>query len=81
MNTLQRFPILEPGHVPLARNADERLIDEILNLFSGLRCEVAGWIFICYGAGWELEFRPDDEMYDPRVDTVWPVVVEDPDVI
>lgn len=58
------------GHTP-----PKGLPHEVANLFPCLRCQI-----ICSWVVFEIEFCPDDEVNDLRINAVGPVIVEDLDV-
>lgn len=74
MHTFQTFPILEPHDVLDSRGKC------LLNIFFDFLARLCGRnssrrvIF-------ELEFCPDDEMYNVRVNTIRPVIVKNFDIL
>ena len=72
VNTLQALPVLEPNDI-LRRNVGAKCLVNIMrDLLTSLVCNVASiWIVV------DLELGPDDQMYDVRVNAVWPVIEKD----
>jgi hypothetical protein len=71
---LQALPVLEPYQ--LFHLGSKRLLHIRLDLLLGLFCTKAGDGIIV-----ELELCPYDEVDDGGIDAVWPVVIEDFDVL
>jgi hypothetical protein len=72
MHTLQRSPITKPNHILLSTHTAKSLPNKGIQLSSRLRQQI-----VVHSVGRRGEFGPDDEMDDPRVDAVGPVVEQD----
>jgi hypothetical protein len=71
-HALQLPPIPEPHNIPLPTHLREILPHEPLNLSPARGQQIIG-----QRIRRKREFRPDDEVHDPRVEAVGPVVAED----
>jgi hypothetical protein len=71
-HALQLPPIPKPHNIPLPTHPREILPHESLNL-----SPACGQQIIRQRIRRKGEFRPDDEVHDPRVEAVGPVVAED----
>lgn len=72
VHALQRAPVAKPDHVLLSAHARERAPDEAVQFSSRFRQQIIGhWI------GRRGKLGPDDEMHDPPVDSVRPIVEQD----
>lgn len=76
MHALQTLPVLEPRVLVGLQPRAERLLHVGINLLERFGRRIARLRVIG-----ELELGPDDEVDDLGVDSVWPVVVEDLDVL
>jgi hypothetical protein len=75
MHALQTPPILEPHKILRFHFGAKRFLHKRVDFLMRFRCRKP-----CFGVVVELEFSPDDEVFDPGVDAVWPVVVQNLDV-
>jgi hypothetical protein len=71
-HALQRSPITKPNHIFFSANASKHLSNKAIQLSSRLRQQI-----VVHSVRRRGELCPNDEMHDPRVDAVWPVVEQD----
>lgn len=76
VHTLQAPPVLEPGIVLGLDLAPKRPLDKPIDLLVRFGCRVA-----CFCVVFKLKLSPYHQVHDFVVDTVWPVVIQNLNVL
>ena len=75
MYAFQALPILEPHHKISSNFTPENIVNERLHSSLRLREQVSRTRVL-----WQVEFGPDHQVSDSRINTIRPVVVQDLEV-